>query len=682
MGRALAEALRGRPPGLRGGRRRARLRPLGDLLRGPGRAPDRDRRLPARPRRDVRGRLARRLRGRAAPRARDGPLAGRVLGAGRRPGDGLRRRRCASSPSAAPPCARPAGRRRGRMAALLGLSDDDARALADEAGDVWPANYNCPGQVVVSGRAAGIERLLAARRRAWPPRDAAAGGRRLPLPADGAGGRRACARPSTPGTPRPPDPPFLSTTTCAIEPPGRHARGPARPAHLARPLRRRRGGRPRRRGRALRRARPRARPVRAWSSASAATPPWRRSASPTTSTAAASPDAGRARHRRQPRDRRGLRPGPGRGRLRRGRRLRHRRRGRRRDRRGGRGRRPARATSTPPTSPTRTQAGGLVEAVEEALGPLDALVLNAGITRDGLAVRMSADDWSAVLDTNLSGAFYTARPALRGMLRRRAGSIVAVSSVVGLIGNAGQANYAAAKAGPDRPRARARARGRRPRRARQRRRPGLHRDRHDRGRSPTSSATAILACTPLGRLGEPEPTWRAPSPSCARPRRPSSPARCSRWTAGWRCRERAGEATAAARRGDRARPGHARSASGAQENWAAAMAGRSGAGRDRALRAARHRHHDRVRGHGLRAHRLHRAPRGAADGPLRPARRGGRPPRARGRRRSTVVRRARARAPGPLVGSGIGGLDSFVLPDAHRGAAGRRTGSRRSSSRW
>lgn len=93
------------------------------------------------------------------------------------------------------------------------------------------------------------------------------------------------------------------------------------------------------------------------------------------------------------------------------------------------------------------QAQGLVEAAEEALGPLDAVVLNAGITRDGLAVRMSGEDWSAVIDTNLSGAFYTARPALRGMLRRRAGSIVAVSSVVGLIGNAGQVNYAAAKAG-------------------------------------------------------------------------------------------------------------------------------------------------------------------------------------------------------------------------------------------
>lgn len=93
------------------------------------------------------------------------------------------------------------------------------------------------------------------------------------------------------------------------------------------------------------------------------------------------------------------------------------------------------------------QAQALVEGAEEALGPLDALVLNAGITRDGLAVRMSAEDWTAVIDTNLSGAFYTARPALRGMLRRRAGSIVAVSSVVGVIGNAGQVNYAAAKAG-------------------------------------------------------------------------------------------------------------------------------------------------------------------------------------------------------------------------------------------
>lgn len=93
------------------------------------------------------------------------------------------------------------------------------------------------------------------------------------------------------------------------------------------------------------------------------------------------------------------------------------------------------------------QAEALVTGTEEALGPLDALVLNAGITRDGLMMRMSDDDWDAVLRTNLSGSFFTARAALRGMMKRRSGSIVAVSSVVGMMGNAGQANYAAAKAG-------------------------------------------------------------------------------------------------------------------------------------------------------------------------------------------------------------------------------------------
>jgi 3-oxoacyl-[acyl-carrier protein] reductase len=93
------------------------------------------------------------------------------------------------------------------------------------------------------------------------------------------------------------------------------------------------------------------------------------------------------------------------------------------------------------------QAAALVDEAESTLGPLDALVANAGITRDGLAMRMSDDDWRAVLDTNLSGAFYTIRPALRGMMKRREGSIVAISSVVGITGNPGQVNYGAAKAG-------------------------------------------------------------------------------------------------------------------------------------------------------------------------------------------------------------------------------------------
>jgi 3-oxoacyl-(acyl-carrier-protein) reductase len=82
-----------------------------------------------------------------------------------------------------------------------------------------------------------------------------------------------------------------------------------------------------------------------------------------------------------------------------------------------------------------------------ALGEIDILVNNAGITRDGLLMRMPDDDWSSVLGTNLGGVFHTCRAASRGMLKRRAGSIVNISSVVGVHGNPGQTNYAAAKAG-------------------------------------------------------------------------------------------------------------------------------------------------------------------------------------------------------------------------------------------
>ena len=92
-------------------------------------------------------------------------------------------------------------------------------------------------------------------------------------------------------------------------------------------------------------------------------------------------------------------------------------------------------------------ADGLVGAAEAAAGPLSVLVNNAGFTRDVLALRMKDEDWASVLDVDLGAPFRLARAALRGMVRRRSGRIVQVSSVVGHTGNPGQANYAAAKAG-------------------------------------------------------------------------------------------------------------------------------------------------------------------------------------------------------------------------------------------
>jgi len=86
-------------------------------------------------------------------------------------------------------------------------------------------------------------------------------------------------------------------------------------------------------------------------------------------------------------------------------------------------------------------------AAAEAIGPLHILVNNAGLTRDGLAMRMKDEDWQAVLDVDLTAPFRLARAALRGMLRRRAGRIIGIGSIVGATGNPGQANYAAAKAG-------------------------------------------------------------------------------------------------------------------------------------------------------------------------------------------------------------------------------------------
>ena len=96
---------------------------------------------------------------------------------------------------------------------------------------------------------------------------------------------------------------------------------------------------------------------------------------------------------------------------------------------------------------TSDGAGATIEAAMQRLGGLDVVVNNAGITRDTLIMRMSDEDWDAVLTTNLKGTFLVSKAAVRPMLRQRSGRIVNISSVVGQMGNVGQANYAAAKAG-------------------------------------------------------------------------------------------------------------------------------------------------------------------------------------------------------------------------------------------
>ena len=143
------------------------------------------------------------------------------------------------------------------------------------------------------------------------------------------------------------------------------------------------------------------------------------------------------------------------------------------------------------------------KALVEAAGDLDVLVNNAGLTRDGLLVRMSDEDWRTVIDTNLSSVFYTCRAAARPMMRKRAGSIVNVSSIVGVHGNWGQTNYAASKAGIiGFTKSLARELGSRGVRANVVA-PGYVNTRLT-DVLPEDAQQAMLANTPLGRLGEPE----------------------------------------------------------------------------------------------------------------------------------------------------------------------------------
>ncbi len=94
-----------------------------------------------------------------------------------------------------------------------------------------------------------------------------------------------------------------------------------------------------------------------------------------------------------------------------------------------------------------SQVEAAIAETEKALGPIDILVNNAGLTRDNLILRMSEEEWDAVLAANLKGAYFTIKAVTKGMMKRRSGRIINITSVVGITGNKGQANYAASKAG-------------------------------------------------------------------------------------------------------------------------------------------------------------------------------------------------------------------------------------------
>jgi len=146
---------------------------------------------------------------------------------------------------------------------------------------------------------------------------------------------------------------------------------------------------------------------------------------------------------------------------------------------------------------------GSARALVEAAGDIDILVNNAGLTRDGLIARMSDDDWQTVIDTNLSAVFYTCRAVSRPMMKKRAGAIVNVSSIVGMRGNPGQTNYAASKAGIiGFTKSLARELGSRNVRANVVAPGYVHTQLTD--VLPEEATALMLQNTPLGRLGDPE----------------------------------------------------------------------------------------------------------------------------------------------------------------------------------
>ncbi len=106
-----------------------------------------------------------------------------------------------------------------------------------------------------------------------------------------------------------------------------------------------------------------------------------------------------------------------------------------------------RAHAVPCDLADREATGALIGTAEEVMGQVDILVNNAGLTRDNISLRMTDEEWQAVLDVNLTAGFRLARAAMRPMMRRRWGRVIGITSIVGVTGNAGQANYAASKAG-------------------------------------------------------------------------------------------------------------------------------------------------------------------------------------------------------------------------------------------
>jgi 3-oxoacyl-[acyl-carrier protein] reductase len=149
------------------------------------------------------------------------------------------------------------------------------------------------------------------------------------------------------------------------------------------------------------------------------------------------------------------------------------------------------------------EAAALVARCEDELGEIDALVCNAGITRDNLIARISPEDFDAVIATNLGGAFHVCQAAARRMLRRRRGSIVTMSSIVGVHGNAGQTNYSASKAGLiGLTKSLAKEIGSRGVRVNCIAPGYIATELTD--VLPDSARETLLASTPLGRLGEPE----------------------------------------------------------------------------------------------------------------------------------------------------------------------------------